>query len=64
MTTQKEQPTKVAATRMPHPLYDRIELLAKQERRTKSNMMLVLLEEALAHRARLLETDAQAQGQA
>jgi len=49
MMTKSE--SKVVATRFPYPLYEQLEALRQKERRTKSNMVIVLVEEALRARA-------------
>ena len=43
--------SKVVAVRMPERLHEQLVKVAKQERRTKSNLILVIVEEALKARA-------------
>ena len=51
MTEQAQtQQTRVVATRLPHSLHVRLVQLSKREKRTKSNMLAVLLAEALQAR--------------
>jgi len=66
MSESVQTATRVIGARVPYPLHAEIEALCEQEHRTKSNMVMVLLEEALRIRQardaeRPPETDAQKQ---
>ena len=50
-----EQPTRSVGARFPKPLYERLVKVAQQERRTRSNMIVVLVEEALRNRRQAQE---------
>ena len=57
-----EQTTKVVAARLPHPLYLKLKERCEQEQRTQSNMIAVLLDEALQATAKATKQQAGTQG--